>query len=669
MLDSTVQNDTANQTQEMTPAMPGVTATYSPEDNKLRISSASRFSTEIYNRLKESGFRWAPKQQVFVAPMWTPEREDLALELAGEVDDEDSTLMERAEERSERFDGYHDRRVQDANQSYNGARAIAANIPMGQPILIGHHSEKRARRDAEKIENGMRRFAKLWETAAYWERRAGAAIAHAKYKESPAVRHRRIRTLEASQRKFAKSVESSDRLARDFAPVVATNESVLAFLQAHPFSLSPLEGNFVRRPMADLLNAGELTAADAHSRIQQSIERSSLRRNRWNDHYKNRIAYERAMLGQQTGATVCAEKFPDLAVGCRVLVNDWSLRGAEAWHLVSKLNRGAGDEIVSVTLTPSRSVIPIEKVRGCKPAEAGAVESVKAANKLPPLVNARLDGCIEMTKAEFTHKRSYGSAYIKTASATETHGAYRYRTVFNAGGNFTSKPVFITDEKIKDLPTVDARRAAIVKAVKPEPTNAPLAAPRTYEVSETERMARETRAAAKQGVQVVTAPDLFPTPVDLADRMAQEANIRPRADGTGIKVLEPSAGTGRLIAAIRENGTGYALTAVEVNAYLARHLEVLKQVDDLHRCDFLEFTTGSYDRIVMNPPFSGGADIAHIEHALTLLAPGGRLVALCAAGPRQRERLAPLGTWEDLPEGSFNEAGTNVRVALLIVDK
>jgi len=34
---------------------------------------------------------------------------------------------------------------------------IAGMIPMGQPILVGHHSERRARRDADRIDRGMSR--------------------------------------------------------------------------------------------------------------------------------------------------------------------------------------------------------------------------------------------------------------------------------------------------------------------------------------------------------------------------------------------------------------------------------------------------------------------------------------------------------------------------------
>jgi hypothetical protein len=39
--------------------------------------------------------------------------------------------------------------------AYAGAHRIADGIPFGQPILVGHHSEKHARRDADRIYRGM----------------------------------------------------------------------------------------------------------------------------------------------------------------------------------------------------------------------------------------------------------------------------------------------------------------------------------------------------------------------------------------------------------------------------------------------------------------------------------------------------------------------------------
>ena len=88
--------------------------------------------------------------------------------------------------------------------------------------------------------------------------------------------------------------------------------------------------------------------------------------------------------------------------------------------------------------------------------------------------------------------------------------------------------------------------------------------------------------------------------------------------------------------------------------------------------DFLECNgdLGTFDRVVMNPPFENAVDIKHIMHAYGMLKPGGRLVALCANGPRQRFRLQPMASyWEDLPADSFKSQGTGVNVALLVMEK
>ena len=188
--------------------MTSFSCTYDPQDNKLRLYASSRLDAGLYAQIKEAGFSWAPKQDLFFA-VWTPERADLLLTLCDEIGDEDSSLVERAEERADRFEGYRDSRTQDAVSARAAVSAIADHIPFGQPILIGHHSEKRARKHAEQIESGMRKAVQMWDTAAYWQSRAQGAIRAAKYKERPDVRARRIKTIEADMRKSIKSLNES----------------------------------------------------------------------------------------------------------------------------------------------------------------------------------------------------------------------------------------------------------------------------------------------------------------------------------------------------------------------------------------------------------------------------------------------------------------------------
>ena len=75
----------------------------------------------------------------------------------------------------------------------------------------------------------------------------------------------------------------------------------------------------------------------------------------------------------------------------------------------------------------------------------------------------------------------------------------------------------------------------------------------------------------------------------------------------------------------------------------------------------------------MNPPFANGQDIKHIRHAATMLKPGGRLVAICANGPRQNDQLRPWveqhqGQWHPLPAETFAVSGTSVNTVLLSIE-
>jgi hypothetical protein len=55
------------------------------------------------------------------------------------------------------------------------ARQIASMIPFGQPILVGHHSEKRHRRDAQRIRDGFAKGFELTQKADHYANRAAAA--------------------------------------------------------------------------------------------------------------------------------------------------------------------------------------------------------------------------------------------------------------------------------------------------------------------------------------------------------------------------------------------------------------------------------------------------------------------------------------------------------------
>ena len=583
--------------------MDGMTATYSPEDNKLRLYPLHRLDKETYERVKAAGFRWAPKQELFVAPAWTPEREDLLTELCGEVGDEDTSLVDRAEERAERFDEYREHRTADAERAREAVGAIADNIPLGQPILVGHHSEARARRDAEKIENGMRRAVKMWRTAQYWKDRARGALRHAKYKELPAVRARRIKGIEADARKMQRAIKEQQdclrlwesctnltqarlicgRTQAGWLPVVK-HPSLDQYL--HPSDVLPFDdrSDYAKDKYPTL------TLDEVKARAREFYGDHG-RCARWLEHYENRLTYERALLADSGGIATDRTK-PERGGACRC----WVSFHAGRWCKIQRVNR------VSVTV--------LDNWGNCGP--------------------------------DFTRTVPFDKLHA-VMSAAEVEAA-------RAAGRLLGE---------------DARGFTLAESVA-EDTPAPRPEP-TPQQTLFDGMADALRSG---GVQVVSAPQLFPTPWPLAKRVVELADVWAEHS-----VLEPSAGTGRLLSELSTYQPA-SVVAVELSQSLA---DVLRnQVDagmygacSVRCADFLSLNgdLGLFDRIIMNPPFDRGADIRHIEHARAHLKPGGRLVAICANGPRQREALRPIAReWIDLEPGAFAESGTNVNAAIVVID-
>ena len=67
------------------------------------------------------------------------------------------TYRERRERRAARREEWADKRERKRDASLSQANRIADGIPPGQPILVGHHSERRHRRDLDRIDSGMRK--------------------------------------------------------------------------------------------------------------------------------------------------------------------------------------------------------------------------------------------------------------------------------------------------------------------------------------------------------------------------------------------------------------------------------------------------------------------------------------------------------------------------------
>lgn len=171
---------------------------------------------------------------------------------------------------------------------------------------------------------------------------------------------------------------------------------------------------------------------------------------------------------------------------------------------------------------------------------------------------------------------------------------------------------------------------------------------------------------AKQRASTAVSRDLqyYPTPAAVVERVLADIDLR------GKRVLEPSCGCGRFLNAMRDAGA--EVIGCEVDPVRAAMCEA--KGHRVIRANFLETVpTASFDRVVMNPPFSGKGYFKHVKHAFLFLKQGGVLTSILPCTARYDhgllEKEFPNGRWEDLPVGSFSESGTNINTCIFTVRK
>ncbi len=190
--------------------------------------------------------------------------------------------------------------------------------------------------------------------------------------------------------------------------------------------------------------------------------------------------------------------------------------------------------------------------------------------------------------------------------------------------------------------------------------------------------------------EAMVARQQFSTPLPIAEAAAYAADVLPNE-----KVLEPTAGTGNLINALR--GTGAVIDANELDPRRAALLRELDPTLNVTSEDALGlFLSGKrYNAIVMNPPFGGynlhkyagrgatdfaASDVSQrfVAAALRSLADNGRLVAVMPEG-MMGKAASPFRAWLranyqvvamiEAPPGSYKTRGTEFGTWLLVVDK
>lgn len=170
----------------------------------------------------------------------------------------------------------------------------------------------------------------------------------------------------------------------------------------------------------------------------------------------------------------------------------------------------------------------------------------------------------------------------------------------------------------------------------------------------------------------------FWSPDSLCDRMVQMAYLEEYD-----LVLEPSAGQGAIIKAIQRTGFKGLIHYCELmplnRTFLERIPDTAYITDNFLKLGRSKITTGVFDKIIANPPFSQDQDVDHILQMWDCLKPGGRIVTVSGKSWQYTSKKKAVkfrqfiedvnAEIETIPAGTFKEAGTNIETLLLTIDK
>lgn len=211
-----------------------LTITHSYEDGTLLDGTSKGDGTA--DIVKANGWRWFPSITMWgirssrekPAKRYQIERTADALRAAGfevaiEIDntprameDSEADRAARMQARSDALHAKADRLGRESDARCEAADRLGKALN-GQPILIGHYSERRTRRAYERIAANMHKSVELYREAKQAEDRADTAADHMAHRENPGRTARRIEKLEADRRRVQRSLDGYTRNHRTHA--------------------------------------------------------------------------------------------------------------------------------------------------------------------------------------------------------------------------------------------------------------------------------------------------------------------------------------------------------------------------------------------------------------------------------------------------------------------
>jgi hypothetical protein len=140
------------------------------------------------------------------------------------------TLQTHGEERADMHAGRADREHARSDARYQASHEAVRGIEPGQPVLVGHHSQRRHERDLNRSHDHMSASIAHTRSAERSAGRAAEVQRRTERRENPVVMGRRIERLEADQRTLERRLKGAGEAPRrraELADIIAE----IAFLQ------------------------------------------------------------------------------------------------------------------------------------------------------------------------------------------------------------------------------------------------------------------------------------------------------------------------------------------------------------------------------------------------------------------------------------------------------
>ena len=169
----------------------------------MRLTFGNIPSLETRTSMKQMGFRYKPRGKAWSAK-WTVEREKFAKGLAGGIGivDIKPNWMQKATYAGQMAQKHE----QESKERHEQFRKELESIPFGQPILVGHYSEKSHRAHLKRLDKQMEMSMREHNIAKSFAERQNRMMFKAKG-ESAGLIYRRIEKLEAEKRKWLREIK------------------------------------------------------------------------------------------------------------------------------------------------------------------------------------------------------------------------------------------------------------------------------------------------------------------------------------------------------------------------------------------------------------------------------------------------------------------------------